>query len=477
MQWNELWTRWTASGPVREILEVLPEPLAEPPGIWVLLGGAVLLLGWLLWRLLFGVEDRRARKLVKRGRREVKRDLKECLRQGDLKEAGEIYEALGKPRKALRAYAEGGHHEERVSLLLRLDRRAQAMAAAREGGVWHLVAELAQEDGDDVGGIGIYLLGRSRGVPNAILWGTFPILHGFHEYAEYLLDELDAPFIVERFELLFAIGSSVVLLMAITEYLGSIPRPYGKLTGLITFIPITYFLLVMEEEAIELLEHQTFQFGILSTGFFRFFYGTVLVLVSIIILIYSYFRLPDEAQNQRLMTITGISSGLLVIFALFEGFTSDNPLFITLRGVSAVLFLLVPGYILFTNDLGLQILLITSESGSYLTGFDFEKQKMVDDDEAILTGNFIAAISSFSKSEEEIGGVSDITTTQGRYIINQKEDYIISLLTRNTNQELENGLIKFAEQLDDLISQEGSEIIIPHKNFKDSIQMHFGQYY
>lgn len=149
MQWNELWTRWTASGPVREILEVLPEPLAEPPGIWVLLGGAVLLLGWLLWRLLFGVEDRRARKLVKRGRREVKRDLKECLRQGDLKEAGEIYEALGKPRKALRAYAEGGHHEERVSLLLRLDRRAQAMAAAREGGVWHLVAELAQEDGDD----------------------------------------------------------------------------------------------------------------------------------------------------------------------------------------------------------------------------------------------------------------------------------------------------------------------------------------
>ena len=51
-----------------------------------------------------------------------------------------------------------------------------------------------------IGGIGIFVLAKQRGVRNAVLWGLFPIFHGLHEFADFALDELGASFIVERFE-------------------------------------------------------------------------------------------------------------------------------------------------------------------------------------------------------------------------------------------------------------------------------------
>jgi hypothetical protein len=58
-------------------------------------------------------------------------------------------------------------------------------------------------------GIVVIYFGHKRSVPNAVLWAIFPIAHGLHEFADYALDEMAAPFFVERLELFFAIGSSL----------------------------------------------------------------------------------------------------------------------------------------------------------------------------------------------------------------------------------------------------------------------------
>ena len=58
----------------------------------------------------------------------------------------------------------------------------------------------------------VAILGFRRGVPNTLLWSFFPLFHGFHEFADYAMEELGADFFVERLELFFAYGSAIFLI-------------------------------------------------------------------------------------------------------------------------------------------------------------------------------------------------------------------------------------------------------------------------
>jgi len=127
----------------------LPQELQEPPGL-ILLAVALLLLLViflrLLWRLL--LVRRISLSHGQAERKGLKQELRACRRQGDLKGVGQRLEALGKTRAAIDAYRSGGAFAEAADLLLRRGKRAEAKAMVRQGEVWGLYAELAEEDGE-----------------------------------------------------------------------------------------------------------------------------------------------------------------------------------------------------------------------------------------------------------------------------------------------------------------------------------------
>ena len=123
----------------------LPEVVRENPA-WFLLGIVPLVFLVLFWRR--SRADRSGRRLDREANRRLRQELADCRREGDFLGAGQRYEALGKNRAALDAYRRGGHGAERVDLLLRLERRRDAKAFAREAEVWGAFADLCEEDGE-----------------------------------------------------------------------------------------------------------------------------------------------------------------------------------------------------------------------------------------------------------------------------------------------------------------------------------------
>ncbi len=126
----------------------LPEWLREPPGLYIAAAILVLLPVVLVGRWLLGRRGRRRKVSNRQARGEVRRQARKLLRQGEYRDAGQLFEDLGKPRAALSAYRRGGCHAERVDLLLRRGKSEQAKAAAREGELWAPYAELSEAAGD-----------------------------------------------------------------------------------------------------------------------------------------------------------------------------------------------------------------------------------------------------------------------------------------------------------------------------------------
>ncbi|MEM9558630.1 MAG: serine/threonine-protein kinase [Acidobacteriota bacterium] len=144
---DDLWWRIRSS----DLFLALPDWLREPPGLWI--AGAVVLLvvvRMVVW-LVFGPSEAKLRK--KRDKKSTPtarvdaRDLRELKRAGNWQGVGELEERRGRFRQALAAYRKGGHADDEVALLLRLERRAEAKAAAQNAGLWRTVAEIARDDG------------------------------------------------------------------------------------------------------------------------------------------------------------------------------------------------------------------------------------------------------------------------------------------------------------------------------------------
>ena len=127
----------------------LPEWLREPPGLYVaaaiVVASIVLLPAILLWRWIRG---RRRRVTHREARGDLRRQARELLRRGDYRDAGQLFETLGKHRAALSAYRRGGCHAELVDFLMRRGKNEQAKAAAREGELWGSFAELCEAGGE-----------------------------------------------------------------------------------------------------------------------------------------------------------------------------------------------------------------------------------------------------------------------------------------------------------------------------------------
>lgn len=259
-------------------------------------------------------------------------------------------------------------------------------------------------------GIVVIYYGHKRSVPNAVLWAIFPIAHGLHEFADYALDEMAAPFFVERLELFFAIGSSLALVGAIFEFTGALSKPIGKILTISTLIFSFYFITILSEQSIEDISEIVINFGVLHSEPFRFFYGFFLILFSVIVLLITYFyqiknsKLKNITLDSNIKTLTVLASVLLIIFGIFEGFESTNPIFIEFRAISLALFIIIPLLFIIISKPGLQKLLILNESGMLNYGFHFGKKKDImrdssmkeELDQAIMASGFLSALTIYS---------------------------------------------------------------------------------
>lgn len=303
-----------------------------------------------------------------------------------------------------------------------------------------------------LGGVGIYYLGQKRGVPNSLLWGLFSVFHGLHEYADHFIDEVSDPIFIERVEVLFAVLSTIMLLAACIEFLGVVNHPNGKLVGVFMTLVISYVVFFTSNEAFETLEDSSFDFTVLSSSFFRFFFGFVLVMASMLVIILSFLYLQRTGREvgKDLTNSTILSVVLLAIFSFFEGFESSNDLFVLLRGFSGLFFLLIPVVFIIFSKPGLtNLILFDAESGRFISGYDFGQQKdIAAETEWINTAGFLSAIMSFSKAETTLGEVRDINTEAGTYIITPVVEGIhLGLQVRLSNSQLKASLTDFTAEL------------------------------
>lgn len=135
---DDLWLRIRHS----PAFATLPEVVRDSPGFFL----AVLVLG--IVALVLFRRRSRARQVDRSGSRQLKQEIRDCRREGDLLGLGQRYEALGRMGKALAAYRQGGHGAEHVELLLRLGRRREAKEIARQVGEWSAFATLCEEEGE-----------------------------------------------------------------------------------------------------------------------------------------------------------------------------------------------------------------------------------------------------------------------------------------------------------------------------------------
>ena len=137
----------------------------------------------------------------------------------------------------------------------------------------------------------------------------------------------------------------------------------------------------------------------------------------------------------------------LFIFAVFEGFDS-NDICVLIRGISAIMLLLIPAIIIIYTRIGLNNLLIFNHTtGRPIFVYNFVKDKKSSEEKWILTAGVLTAISSLSTSETDIGAINQIKSDQGQYILTKTGKYTVAIQTRTSNKVLEKNLLKFKEQV------------------------------
>ena len=336
-------------------------------------------------------------------------------------------------------------------------------------------------------GVVMLYLGIKRNVPNTPLWSLFPILHGLHEFADYAL-ESGMPFIVERFEIFFAVAGSFVLLAAALEYNGVIPRPIGKFVALIGLISVSYFIFALPEQIIEDMEHSLFDFGFITSNPIRFFQGFFMTIVAILAIllttIYITYQSKKEFQtiDRKLIEIMITSIVLLSIYAFFEGFLSEDPIFITLRAISLSLFIIVPIYFILVNYVGLQRLLIIQQGGIPVLGYNFPSHTFLSFDtpegaDFILAAGFLSAVSSFSGDVLKSGTTISIRSNRLYFLITQINGTIYALQALHANKNLETVFFEFGSNLNPGIQNIESPDDLNKSDIKSKIDQSFSLFY
>lgn len=318
----------------------------------------------------------------------------------------------------------------------------------------------------------ILVYGNKRGTPNIILWSLFPFIRGLHwlveSIAEYYDEILDKEMIIcDQLELITAFCSTFILLAACLEHNGMIRRPIGKIVILLVALYPIYLLFTIDEDTLEEIEDVVFfRWGAMETDIFRFLYGFVLPLISILILIslyiYYYYETKQEKINfnPKVKRTTIIIVILIFIFSIFEGFdyyeeTDLEIIFIGLRGITLVLFTVIPLVVIFSHYFGLQKFLIIEHSGLPLYRYDFTRKSPVSDEEnmSFLASGFLSAIISFSEqlAHKESGFLS-MKSSYLYYIVRKSKSKLYALQSILSNKDLENQFFTTAETIDDFAS-------------------------
>ena len=312
------------------------------------------------------------------------------------------------------------------------------------------------------GGLIILILGLRRGVTNVVIWSLFPILHGFHEYIEFLIDNYNLPIFYQRFEPFFAVCSSFILLAACIEYLGIVNTPYGKIIGLTGISTIFYFFFFSSDSLFIMIDGATFQIGSIETSYIRLLQGFILPFVSALVVSVSYYLLYKKAKKELIIVNSNITKSVLLlttgllIYGVFEGFTISDTIDL-LRGISAILLLLIPLFIVIYSTVGLQNLMIFDSSSGrliYLHFFQQEsklmalKEKDQNVEKWILTAGVLSAISSLSNTQTSMGEVNRINSDKGTFLIAKTQKYSVALQSQTINKNVESSLLKFQNLFD-----------------------------
>jgi len=338
----------------------------------------------------------------------------------------------------------------------------------------------------------ILVYGNKRGTPNIILWSLFPFIRGLHwlveSIAEYYDEILDKEMIIcDQLELITAFCSTFILLAACLEHNGMIRRPIGKIVILLVALYPIYLLFTIDEDTLEEIEDVVFfRWGAMETDIFRFLYGFVLPLISILILIslyiYYYYETKQEKINfnPKVKRSTIIIVILIFIFSIFEGFdyfeeTDLEIIFIGLRGITLAFFVAIPLLVIFTQDLGLQKFLIIEHSGLPLYRYDFMRKAQISDEDDAW--GFVSAIVSFSEqlAHKESGFLS-IKSSYLYYIVRKTKSKLYALQSILSNKDLENQFFTAVEKIDDFTSP-GDKITNDVRiQFKDIIDTCFSSF-
>ncbi len=311
-----------------------------------------------------------------------------------------------------------------------------------------------------ISGITVAILGTKKKVPNTLLWALFPIFHAFHEFAEYALEELAAPFWVERVEIYVAAAGSLALIAAALEYNGFVQRPLGKITALLTAFVLGYYIFLLPEEIIEDVDHAEFSIGVMQSNPFRFLYGFILVWITVLIFILNFYNQHLISKQKKLqfekkkLQFAVLIIVLLAIHSFFEGFESQNDIFIFFRAVSLSLFIIIPILVIINTDFGLDSLLVIDQSGILLWGFDFKHRSSIDAimtgkgfDDALLKAGFLSAVSGFAGNVLKGEETFSIRSNNEYFLLSKVNKFLFALQTKTYTQDFKNSYTKLTQKL------------------------------
>ncbi len=327
-------------------------------------------------------------------------------------------------------------------------------------------------------GLYLFVEGRKRGLYNTLAWSLFPILHGFHEFTEYVIINYIPSIFLEKIEIFIAISSSLVLLTAVIEFNGVFSEPVGKVTGLISTIILGALIFIMPDSIFESLEEDIINYVILQTTLFRFTQGFILIWISIIFLlitdIYAIhldkqekFKLPEKVHIASLTLMFA-----LLVYSIFEGFESTNSVFVFLRSITLAIVILVPLFVLLTFDIGLQKLLVIDSSGMLIHVHNFKTKGDVEEfsNKDVLSAGFIAAINMYATEVLEKGKAMTVNTRGLYFSLVQVENLLIVTTSRFYTTALEKALNSFVSRIEnELTSKKDIKEIIT----KDLIKEYF----
>ncbi len=314
-----------------------------------------------------------------------------------------------------------------------------------------------------VAGVIILILGLRKSTRNIWFWAAFPIFHGLEEIVEYYIASVTSvPFFVERLEVLLGILASMALFITVVEFTGVIPSEGGKLAGFFGIVILGSIALFFPETVIEYIENDTFlELGPLMSTPLQFLANFLIPMLATVVLIVSHLHLTKEQQKRKFQISK--SENLLVIFlvislslfALFEGLTVENSVFLVIQSLITVMFIAIPLIVIFASKPGIQrFLIIDATNGFLIYGFHFTTRNVIaaeteneEHNDALLVSAFLAALSGFSGDYLKAGTSLKLESHHMLFYISRVGDVIFTLQTLMSTSALDKAFLNTVNEI------------------------------